>query len=100
MIIKDRYESIEVFAVYWMAGKTYFYGFSKGYNGLLAYNAENVEIVDPTMSGDFIFFEDGVFFKPLIEERLLDDLVEGDETAYKRFIEILKSEGRIDPDFY
>lgn len=100
MIIKDQYEHIEVFAIYWIDKKTYFYGFSKGYNGLLAYNAKNVEIVDPTMSGDFIFFEDGVFFKPLIEERLLDDLVEGDETAYKRFLEILKAEGRVDPDYY
>lgn len=91
---------IDVYAIYWVGGETYFYGFSKGYNGLLAYKASKVNIVDPEMSGDFIFFDDGVFYKPLIEEKLLDNLLEYDETAYKRFLEILKAEGRIDPDFY
>ncbi|MCU5774493.1 hypothetical protein N5923_11410 [Erwiniaceae bacterium BAC15a-03b] len=100
-IKNDRSEKIiDVYAVYWSGGETYFYGFSKGYNGLLAYKANNVKIIDPVMSGDFIFFEGGVFYKPLIEEKLLDDLLEYDEVAYKRFLEILKAEGRIDPDFY
>jgi hypothetical protein len=31
---------------------------------------------------------------------LLDDLLELDEVAYKRFLEILKAEGLVDPDFY
>ena len=96
MIVKDQYEKIDVFAIYWIGGKTYFYGLSKGYNGLLAYNAKDVEIIDSIMTGDFVFYDDGVFFKPLIEEKLLDDLVEGDEIAYKRFLEILKEEGRIE----
>ncbi|MFJ5338713.1 hypothetical protein [Pectobacterium sp. CHL-2024] len=100
MIIKDQYEIIEVFAIYWMGDKTYFYGFSKSYNGLIAYDSKKVKVIESTLCGDFVFFEDGVFFKPLIEEKLLDDLVEGDEKAYKRFLEILKSEERIDPDFY
>ncbi|MBT0728567.1 hypothetical protein HGT73_14640, partial [Rosenbergiella australiborealis] len=85
---------IDVYAVYWSNGETYFYGFSKGYNGLLAYKASNVKIIDPAMSGDFIFFESGIFYKPLIEEKLLDDLLEYDESAYNRFLEILKAEGR------
>lgn len=100
-IKNDRSEKvIEVYAVYWSHGETYFYGFSKGYNGLLAYKASNVKIIDPVMSGDFIFFEDGIFYKPLIAEKLLDDLLEYDEVAYKRFLEILKAEGRIDPDVF
>lgn len=100
-IKNDRSEKvIEVYAVYWSHGETYFYGFSKGYNGLLAYKASNVKIIDPVMSGDFIFFEDGIFYKPLIAEKLLDDLLEYDEIAYKRFLEILKAEGRIDPDVF
>jgi len=100
-IKNDRSEKIiDVYAIYWSNGETYFYGFSKGYNGLLAYKASNVKIIDHEMSGDFIFFEDGIFYKPLIEEKLLDDLLEYDEVAYKRFLEILKSEGRMDPDVY
>ena len=91
---------IDVYAIYWIGGETYFYGFSKGYNGLLAYKASKVNIVDPEVSGDFIFLDNGIFYKPLIEEKLLHDLLEYDETAYKRFLEILKAEGRIDPDFY
>lgn len=100
-IQNDRSEKIiDVYAVYWIHGETYFYGFSKGYKGLLAYKASKVKIIDPVMSGDFIFFEDGIFYKPLIEEKLLDDLLEYDETAYNRFLEILKAEGRVEPDFY
>jgi len=82
---------IDVYAIYWMNSKTYFYGLIKEY-GLSVFNAEKVEIVDPTMSGDFIFFEDGIFFKPLITERILDDLVEGDPETYQRFLEILKAD--------
>lgn len=100
-IKKDRTEKIiDVYAIYWVGGETYFYGFSKGYNGLLAYKASKVNIVDPEISGDFIFFDDGIFYKPLIEENLLDDLLEYDEAAYNRFLEILKAEGRVEPDFY
>lgn len=90
---------IDVYAIYWIKGKTYFYGLVKDY-GLSVFNADTVGVVDPTMSGDFVFFDDGVFFKPLIAEKMLDDLVEGDPEAYKCFIEILKAEGRIAADFY
>lgn len=90
---------IDVYAIYWIKGKTYFYGLVKNY-GLSVFNADKVGIFDPTISGDFIFFEDGIFFKPLITERILDDLVEGDPETYKRFIEILKAEGQTVPDFY
>ncbi|ASN16082.1 hypothetical protein V462_00350 [Pantoea ananatis 15320] len=90
---------IDVYAIYWMKGKTYFYGLIKEY-GLSVFNSDKVEVIDPTMSGDFIFFEDGIFFKPLIAEGILDDLVEGDLETYRRFIEILKAEGRVEPDFY
>lgn len=100
-IKNDRSDKmIDVYAIYWVGGETYFYGFSEGYNGLLAYKASKVNIVDPEISGDFVFFENGVFYKPLIEEKLLDDLLEYDETAYKRFLDILKAEGRIESDLY
>ncbi|MDK9357360.1 MULTISPECIES: hypothetical protein [Lelliottia] len=86
---------IDVYAIYWIKGKTYFYGLIKEY-GLSVFSADKVEVIDPTISGDFIFFEDGIFFKPLIAERILDDLVEGDPETYNCFIEILKMEGRTD----
>ncbi|PHM72091.1 hypothetical protein [Xenorhabdus kozodoii] len=90
---------IEVFAIYWFGEKTYFYGFAKGYDGLLSYNAEEVEIIESLLSGDFVFFENGIFYKPLIEKNILDDLLEADPVAYQCFLETLKSEGRIEQDF-
>ena len=96
---------IDVYAVYWINGKLYFYGLIKDY-GLSAFDVDEVKVVDSAMSGEFIFFEDGVFFKPLIAEGLLDDLIEGDLESYRRFIEILKEKEKekekekIDPDFY
>lgn len=47
---------IDVYAIYWMKGKTYFYGLIKEY-GLSVFNADKVEVIDPTMSGDFIFLK-------------------------------------------
>lgn len=35
----------------------------------------------------------------MIEEQLLDDLLESDEDAYRRFLEIIKEEGLIDAGF-
>ncbi|WP_241623067.1 hypothetical protein [Rosenbergiella australiborealis] len=100
---KSSEKIITVYAMYSINGETYFLGHSKGYNGLLAYNAREIEVIDPDLSGDFTYFGNdgyGVYYSALIKEKLLDDLLEGDETAYKRFLEILKAEGRLDPDFY
>ncbi|MCZ4060804.1 hypothetical protein O3W44_19440 [Pantoea sp. LMR881] len=73
---------------------------SKSYDGLLAYDSSVVKITDPILSGDFIYMEGGIFYKPLIDGNLLNDLVEGLPDAYNRFIEILKAEGQIYPDFF
>lgn len=62
MKIKENDETlIDVYAIYWIKGKAYFYGLVKDY-GLSVFNADTVGVVDPTMSGDFVFFDDGVFF--------------------------------------
>lgn len=90
---------IEVFAMYWIKEHLYFLGHSKGYKGLLAYKAKDVEIIESDLSGDFTYFANsgsGIYHSALIKEKLLDDLLEGDEVAYKRFLEILKEEGRIE----
>ncbi|AUQ41944.1 hypothetical protein ACW6B4_001041 [Yersinia ruckeri] len=93
---------INVFAIYWFGDETYFYGLPKNYGGLLAYRASQVSIVDPEISFSAIYFENNaksIQHWALIKEKLLDDILERDEVAYKRFLEILKAEGQIDPDF-
>lgn len=94
---------VNIFSIYWFGEETYFYGLPKGYGGLLAYRATKVFVLDPKIDFDSVYFENNaksIHHWALIEEKLLDDILERDETAYKRFLEILKAEGRIEPDFY
>ena len=94
---------IDVFSVYWFDDETYFYGMPKGYGGLLAYRATKVSVIDPEVNFKSIYFENNarsIHHWALIKERLLDDILERDEDAYKRFLEIVKAEGLVDPDFY
>lgn len=104
MKIKERDGTvINVFAIYWLRDETLFLGFPKSYGGLLAYNSRSVEIVDSTLHGKFEYFSNhinGLYHWALIKEFLLDDILERDETAYKRFLEVLKTEGLVDQDFY
>jgi len=94
---------IDVYAIYWVGKETLFLGMPKNQGGLIAYKAQNVEIIDPDLSGNFIYFNNnchGIYHSSLIKEKLLDDLLENDDVAYKRFLEILKAEGRIDQNFF
>lgn len=94
---------VDVFAIYWLGNETLFLGFPKSYGGLLAYNSRNVEIADTTLHGEFEYFSthiNGIYHWALIKESLLDDILERDEEAYKRFLEIVKAEGLVDSDFY
>jgi len=103
MKIRDQFarQTVDIYAIYWIGENTYFYGFPKGNGGLTVYKLENgIDVIDPNLDGGFIYYKEGIFYKPLIEEKLLDDLLEYDEVAYNRFLEILKAEGRIDPDFF
>lgn len=98
-------EVVDVFAVYWFDSSTYFYGMPSSYGGLIAYKEVEVTIIDSKMVFSTIFYKGegrgkGLFHWALIEEKLLDDLLESDETAYHRFLEIIKSEGLVDSDFY
>jgi hypothetical protein len=91
--LKNPDEIVEIFAVYWgWRDKTYFYGMPEGYGGLLAYDASAVEVIDSELSGSFTYYSNnmkGIYHSALIEEKLLDDLLELDARAYKRFLEIL-----------
>lgn len=90
--IIDSGANVEVFGIYWIGGKTYFCGLSKGYDGLLAHDSHEVEIVEASLLGDYVYVNDGVFYKPIVDEALVDDLLEGDSEAFSRFLEILGSE--------
>ena len=91
---------VDVFSVYWFGDETYFYGLPKGYGGLMSYRATQVTIINPEINFNSIYFKESIHHWALIKEELLDDLLELDETAYKRFLEIVKVEGLVDPDFY
>lgn len=82
-------KEIKVYAIYWLDGEIYFYGHAYGYNGLLAYKEREVIIIDPNLTEQFIFFENGIFFKPLIEENILYKLLEADDETYERFMSII-----------
>ncbi|AYL03922.1 hypothetical protein LRM31_22695 [Enterobacter kobei] len=91
---------VDVFSVYWFGDETYFLGFLKGYGGLMSYRANQVTIINPEINFNCIYFKESIHHWALIKEKLLDDLLELDEIAYKRFLEIVKAEGLVDPDFY
>ena len=84
-------EEIEVFGTYWEDYRTYFLVHVKGYTGLKKYSKEEINIVtDKKVGKDFIFYKNGVYYKPLIEEKLLEGLLNGYEYSYKRFRELLE----------
>lgn len=98
-------ESIDVFAIYWINNKSLCLGLPKGYGGLSVYDLSEVDLIESSLNGKFVYFQNdgagsGVYHWALIEESLLDDLLELDEIAYKNFLDILKSEGQLADDFY
>ncbi|WP_387493124.1 hypothetical protein [Photorhabdus sp. RM96S] len=95
-------ELIDVFAIYWINEKSLCLGMPRNYGGLSAYDLSQVTVIDPTLNGELVYFQNnnpGIYHWALIKERLLDDLLELDETAYQRFLAILKAEGNIEQDF-
>nr|WP_314426854.1 hypothetical protein [uncultured Erwinia sp.] len=93
---------IDVFSIYWFGDETYFYGLPENYGGLLAYRSSQVSVIDPKIDFDVIYYENNaksIHHWALIKEKLLDDILERDDVAYNRFLEILKAEGQIEPDF-
>ncbi len=107
----ERGNVCDIYGIYWVLSvdkictETILLGLPKGSGGLVPYRingklAEKVDFIDPSVPEGFIYFHSGIYHHALIEEHLLGDLREYDETAYHRFLEILKAEGRIDPDFY
>jgi hypothetical protein len=93
MKVKSEYNYMDVYGVYWTDSGTCFLCLSSNNGGLTVYRADEVTVVDDTLSGEFVFFSSGIFYKPLITERLLDDIQEKDQKAFERFLEIIKKDG-------
>ena len=94
---------IDIFSIYWFDDETYFYGLPRGYGGLIAYKSNEISIIESDISFNSVYFENNaksIHHWALIKEALLDHLIERDENAYNRFLEIIKSEGLVEPDFY
>ncbi len=95
---------VNIFGIYWVGEETLLFGMPRNLGGICVYDLAEVVIEDPNLSGHFTFFQNngisGIYHAALIDEGLLDDLSELDETAYKRFLEIIKAEGLVDQDFY
>lgn len=106
MKIKDSYgEIINVFGIYWFSdGDTLFSGLPRNYGGLSAYSSDEVVVVDNSINFRTLYLKTenakGLYHWALIQERLLDDIIELDTTAFNRFLNIIKSEGLVAPDFY
>ncbi|MCD1125488.1 hypothetical protein LPW36_05580 [Jinshanibacter sp. LJY008] len=104
MKIREEDQDIaDIYAIYWFGKEQFFLGLPRNYGGLRAYKAEEVKVIDTNINFMTVYFHNnayGIYHWALIKENLLADLLELDETAYKRFLEILKAEGQIDSDFY
>ena len=116
MKIKIDGHYVDIYGIYWVkslntnATNTYLCGLPLGNGGMTVFcidhknNKDNIEIIDPKINWSSIYYHNnngqGIYHHSLIEENLLDDILEYDEDAYKRFIEIIKSEGLVDPNFY
>jgi len=99
MKIKDKKTSniFTVYGIYWQDNKTYFYCFPKNSVGLTSYREDDVEIIDPTIDTDFeyvITYQDtgGIFHRHLLTDKLMDELLEHDPVAYKKFVSLIGNE--------
>lgn len=109
-ILKDDYMKIkeangyilDVFAVYWIEARTYFFGLQRN-QGLIAFSSCEVTIEDASMPFRTVFFQGvsgyGVYHWALVERKLLDDIVEANRSAYNSFVSIIKAENLVSKDF-
>ena len=86
-----------VYGIYWHANKPYFYAFAKNSTGLSSYEEKDVEIIDYSIGCDFEYLPSdgyiaGIFHKYLLADALMDDLLEHDPNAYKKFVELIGKE--------
>ncbi|MDI2112213.1 hypothetical protein [Commensalibacter nepenthis] len=92
-----------VFGIYLSENNTLFWELSRGYRGLTAIDPkkDKVGIIDYNINFRAVYHRadiHGIFHWALIEENLLYDIIESEPGAFDRFLEIVKSEGLIDPE--
>lgn len=108
---EKQYGKIDnIFAIYWGVGinagvdgrYTNFLGLPEGHGGLLSYNISEVDIMDDSLNGEWMYFSNeniqGIFYAPLIREGLLEGLIDHDSIAYQKFVQIAKKDGLLECD--
>jgi hypothetical protein len=89
--------SFTVYAIYWSIDKTYFLYFPARSGGLSSIAEDEMEINDPSIDNDFEYVRtderiSGFFHKHLLGENLMDDLLDHDPVAYKKFVSLIGKE--------
>ena len=61
-------------------------------------------MVDPRLESEWVYdgslsFK-GIFYAPLIQERLLDDVIDRDPEAIKKFLQFAIKDGLLDAELY
>ena len=96
-------QEMPVFGVYYVDGEAFCLCFPPGVGGLDALKLSDVELIDPTIWGKWVYRENngfGVYHHALVEGDLLEEIQGYDEDAYKKFLDIIKAEGLVKPNFY
>ena len=113
---KDQYgtEILDVFSIYWgMRNEgtkdeevfTYFYAIYGPQDVALGvYDSKEVEVVDPSLEGEWVYTGNmrfnGVCYAPLVKEQLLDDVIDRDPEAIKKFLQFAIRDGLLDAELY
>ena len=93
VIYEDEY--YDVFAIYFVDGRNrrLMLATNKYRWSFLPLAVEEVKIIDYRLDGEFVFFKDGIYYRPLMEEDSLLSRIENDDTnSYEKFMEILKKD--------
>lgn len=96
MIVREvgRDEPVQVFGIYWIENERFYWVIPyDGYSGLMALSDREVNVVDSSLSSDFIFCKDGAGGDMILHwaaEDLIEKLVECDPLAMVEFLERIK----------
>ena len=116
----NRYRTVilDVFGIYWGMNNegtkeaevfTYFYALEGEGEGidwvsLGVYDSRDVEVIDPRLESEWVYHGgvsiNGIYYAPLIQEQLLDDVVDRDPEAIKRFLQFAIQDGLLDAELY
>lgn len=98
-------EIYEVVGVYWGLKSvgfgqdepySMFYGITPTYDAIRPLNSEEVEILDATFKGEWVFVGDdfgAIFYAPLTRDNLLDDVLEREPGAFDKLWDYVRRDG-------